>query len=225
MVFTGLNDPQQLEQLNQQQRSKSKDTAAAAAANNPENGNGNNGVAGAAGNESPESGSLYSDEIPSGYNSGEQYDTISTGYMSGEAYELPETRLELREPSLDVIEECIQPLGSAISEENIFRVPTITVGTPVHMTNANNTIISIEQDEAPSSTSSGAEDNGDQDNKMGLGGATGNSPMVNYGKKLLRKKATFSVPIESSPLSKADAVEGTIQKYFLSQVITCILHM
>ena len=27
------------------------------------------------GNESPESGSLYSDEIPSGYNSGEQYDT------------------------------------------------------------------------------------------------------------------------------------------------------
>jgi len=207
-TYPGFNDPQQLEQLNQQQRSKSKDTAAAAAANNPENGNGNNGVAGAAGNESPESGSLYSDEIPSGYNSGEQYDTISTGYMSGEAYELPETRLELREPSLDVIEECIQPLGSAVSEENIFRVPTITVGTPVHMTNANNTIISIEQDEAPSSTSSGAEDNGDQDNKMGLGGATGNSPMVNYGKKLLRKKATFSVPIESSPLSKADAVEG-----------------
>ena len=222
MVFTGFNDPQQLEQLNHQQRSKSKD----AAANNP-GGNGNNNGDGNAGNESPESGSLYSDQsgIPSGYNSGEQYDTISTGYMSGEAYELPETRLELREPSLDVIEECIQPLGSAVSEENIFRVPTITVGTPVHMTNANNTIISIEQDEAPSSTSSGAEDNGDQDNKMGLGGATGNSPMVNYGKKLLRKKATFSVPIESSPLSKADAVEGTIQKYFLSQVITCILHM
>ena len=205
MVFTGFNDPQQLEQLNQQQRSKSKDIAAAAAANNPENGNGNNGVAGAAGNESPESGSLYSDEIPSGYNSGEQYDTISTGYMSGEAYELPETRLELREPSLDVIEECIQPLGSAVSEENIFRVPTITVGTPVHMTNVN-TIISIEQDDAPSSTSSGAEDNVDQDgNKMG--GAT-NSPMVNFGKKMLRKKATFSVPIESSPLSKVDAVEG-----------------
>jgi len=56
--------------------------------------------------DSPDSGSLYSnDEIPSGYNSGEQYDTISTGYMSGEAYELPDTRMDLREPTLDVIEE------------------------------------------------------------------------------------------------------------------------
>ena len=127
--------------------------------------------------------------------------------MSGEAYELPETRLELHEPSLDVIEECIQPLGSAVSEENIFTVPTITVGTPVHMTNVN-TIISIEQDDhAPSSTSSGAEDNVDQDGNKIMGGAT-NSPMVNYGKKMLRKKATFSVPIESSPLSKVDGVEG-----------------
>ena len=49
---------------------------------------------------------MYSnDEIPSGYNSGEQYDTLSTGYMSGEAYELPDTRMDLREPTLDVIEE------------------------------------------------------------------------------------------------------------------------
>lgn len=63
-------------------------------------------------NASPESGSLYSDEIPSGYNSGEQYDTLSTGYMSGEAYELPETRMDLHEPALDVIEECLQPLDS-----------------------------------------------------------------------------------------------------------------
>jgi hypothetical protein len=31
------------------------------------------------GPDSPESGSIYSDEIPSGYNSGEQYDTLSTG--------------------------------------------------------------------------------------------------------------------------------------------------
>ena len=59
---------------------------------------------------SPDSGSLYSDEIPSGYNSGEQYDTLSTGYMSGEAYELPDTRMDLHEPALDVIEECLQPL-------------------------------------------------------------------------------------------------------------------
>ncbi len=67
----------------------------------------------AEGENSPDSGSLYSDEIPSGYNSGEQYDTLSTGYMSGEAYELPDTRLDLHEPALDVIEECLQPLGVA----------------------------------------------------------------------------------------------------------------
>lgn len=86
------------------------------------------------GNESPESGSLYSDEIPSGYNSGEQYDTISCGYMSGEAYELPDTRMELREPNLEVIEECIQPLGAAgmaaaaDSDDNIFRMPDFNMG-------------------------------------------------------------------------------------------------
>eukprot|EP00096_Caligus_rogercresseyi_P011907 TRINITY_DN4834_c0_g1_i3.p1 TRINITY_DN4834_c0_g1~~TRINITY_DN4834_c0_g1_i3.p1 ORF type:complete len:655 (+),score=172.11 TRINITY_DN4834_c0_g1_i3:541-2505(+) len=57
------------------------------------------------GENSPESGSLYSDEIPSGYNSGEQYDTLSTGYMSGEAYELPETRMDLREPTLGNLAE------------------------------------------------------------------------------------------------------------------------
>jgi len=63
--------------------------------------------------DSPDSGSLYSnDEIPSGYNSGEQYDTLSTGYMSGEAYELPDTRMDLREPALDcVIEESGDKVG------------------------------------------------------------------------------------------------------------------
>ena len=61
---------------------------------------------GKGGENSPaDSVSLYSDEIPSGYNSGEQYDTLSTGYMSGEAYELPATRMDLLEPSLDVIDE------------------------------------------------------------------------------------------------------------------------
>ena len=74
--------------------------------------NQNNGSGGAAGGgDSPDSGSLYSDEIPSGYNSGEQYDTLSTGYMSGEAYELPETRMDLHEPSLDVIDECLSVNG------------------------------------------------------------------------------------------------------------------
>ena len=84
-----------------------------------------------AGNESPESGSLYSDEIPSGYNSGEQYDTISCGYMSGEAYELPDTRMELREPNLEVIEECSQPLGgsnSGMDSDNMFSMPVISLG-------------------------------------------------------------------------------------------------
>ncbi len=79
---------------------------------------GNNG-------DSPESGSLYSDEIPSGYNSGEQYDTLSTGYMSGEAYEVPESRLELHKPALDIIDECLQPLDGRKedSDANIFVLP------------------------------------------------------------------------------------------------------
>ena len=52
-----------------------------------------------------------------------QYDTLSTGYMSGEAYELPETRMELREPARDVIEEGRGSLGGggpANSDDNIF---------------------------------------------------------------------------------------------------------
>ena len=51
----------------------------------------------------------------------QQYDTLSTGYMSGEAYELPETRMELREPALDPIEEGRGSLGGAAnSDDNIF---------------------------------------------------------------------------------------------------------
>ena len=78
-----------------------------------------------AGRESPESGSLYSDyesgqqyedkDLPSGYNSGEQYDTLSTGYMSGEAYELPEQRPEPLEPTLASIDEV-----STQSAEDLF---------------------------------------------------------------------------------------------------------
>merc|ERR1719167_1182110 len=68
--------------------------------------------------DSPDSGSLYSnDEIPSGYNSGEQYDTLSTGYMSGEAYELPDTRPEPQEPTLASIEEV-----STRSNEELFTI-------------------------------------------------------------------------------------------------------
>jgi len=149
------------------------------------------------GNESPDSASLGSDEIPSGYNSGEQYDTISTGYMSGEAYELPETRMDLhREPALDVIEECIQPLNNADSDENIFRMPT-SMGTP----DVNPSVfIQMDQDEVDlSSTSSGAED------KVTNEANSASSPI--YGKKLRKKPLTFSVPIETCPLSKDDEHE------------------
>merc|ERR1719211_604171 len=83
---------------------------------------------------SPESGSLYSDyesgqqyeqDLPSGYNSGEQYDTLSTGYMSGEAYELPETRAERLEPTLASIQEQVGgggSTGSARSTEDLFTI-------------------------------------------------------------------------------------------------------
>jgi len=79
------------------------------------------------GRGSPESGSLYSDyesgqqyedkDLPSGYNSGEQYDTMSTGYMSGEAYELPEAREPLMVPSLAIVEEISSSLRS---NEDLF---------------------------------------------------------------------------------------------------------
>lgn len=79
------------------------------------------------GRGSPESGSLYSDyesgqqyedkDLPSGYNSGEQYDTMSTGYMSGEAYELPEAREPLMVPSLAIVEEITSSLRS---NEDLF---------------------------------------------------------------------------------------------------------
>ena len=96
-------------QHQQQQQQQSLESSSNGASNNQNNGGGG----GAAGGDSPDSGSLYSDEIPSGYNSGEQYDTLSTGYMSGEAYELPETRMDLHEPSLDVIDECLSVNGDA----------------------------------------------------------------------------------------------------------------
>jgi hypothetical protein len=50
--------------------------------------------------------------------------------MSGEAYELPETRMELREPALDPIEEGRGSLGGgANSDDNIF-VHIATEGGP-----------------------------------------------------------------------------------------------
>ena len=87
---------------------------------------------------------MYSnDEIPSGYNSGEQYDTLSTGYMSGEAYELPDTRMDLREPTLDVIEEGGAmgvgggggggPAGAMSDEEEGESDGVFMIGPPPHL--------------------------------------------------------------------------------------------
>ena len=55
-------------------------------------------------------------DLPSGYNSGEQYDTMSTGYMSGEAYELPEAREPLMEPTLASVEE----ISGSLRSEDLF---------------------------------------------------------------------------------------------------------
>ena len=63
-------------------------------------------------------------DLPSGYNSGEQYDTLSTGYMSGEAYELPETRPEIPEPTLASIDEVSHQSNEEIFSlgQNIYQV-------------------------------------------------------------------------------------------------------
>jgi hypothetical protein len=50
--------------------------------------------------------------------------------MSGEAYELPETRMDIHEPALDVIEECLVPLDKTNEDDsdaaNIFVLPTVS---------------------------------------------------------------------------------------------------
>ncbi len=148
-------------------------------------GNNTNKASNTNGNESPESGSLYSDEIPSGYNSGEQYDTISTGYMSGEAYELPETRMDLREPALDVIEECHQPQSNDKNDsEDMFKVPVVTVATPTASVKLQE--MQMHQDEDVSSTSSGADNmrpNEDMDSIL-------NTSPTAYGKKMRKNVST-----------------------------------
>ena len=82
-------------------------------------------------------------DLPSGYNSGEQYDTLSTGYMSGEAYELPETRPEPMEPTLASIDEV-----SAKSNEDLF-----TIGQP-SIYQEGNILVQMEQLASSSSSAS-----------------------------------------------------------------------
>ena len=57
---------------------------------------------------------MISDDVPSGYNSGEHYDTLSAGYMSDMAGRITDTdtRRDWREPSLDVIEESRDNTGA-----------------------------------------------------------------------------------------------------------------
>ena len=60
---------------------------------------------------------MISDDVPSGYNSGEQYDTLSAGYMSDMAGRITDTdtRMDWREPSLDVIEESKDFVGAGVA--------------------------------------------------------------------------------------------------------------
>jgi len=140
---------------------------------------------GVSGRESPESGSLYSDyesgqqyeqDLPSGYNSGEQYDTLSTGYMSGEAYELPEARPEPLEPTLAAIEEV-----SMRSAEDLF-----TIQMP-----ESNLLAQVDRMESSSSGSI-------QDTLE----CTAPESALHKGKR--KKNVTYcvSVPMEKSPLGQ-----------------------
>jgi len=146
------------------------------------------------GRESPESGSLYSDyesgqqyedkDLPSGYNSGEQYDTLSTGYMSGETYELPETRVEPLEPTLACIDEV-----SVRSDEDMF-----TLAMPPCL--PDNAILC--QTEIVESSSSSSINEG-----------TCPEVAINMDHKIKRKKTVSyhaSVPIEKSPLGRGEDV-------------------
>lgn len=150
------------------------------------------------GRDSPESGSLYSDyesgqqyedkDLPSGYNSGEQYDTLSTGYISGETYELPETRAEPLEPTLACIDEV-----SVRSDEDMFTL-AMPPGFP------DNTILG--QTEIVESSSSSSINEG-----------TGPEVAVNIGDHKVKRKKTVSyhasVPIEKSPLGRGEDIRYT----------------
>ena len=173
----------------------------------------------ATGGESPDSGSLYSDEIPSGYNSGEQYDTISTGYMSGEAYELPDTRMDLREPSLDVIEES-HGAGSLSKSDDYEEDGDVFLVPPPPPVIANSAITGVtgslkgslkgEDNDDGSTTSS----DHDEDVERGINPGEGppgvhgqHSSPISYGSmktKLRKKVTTFAIPIEASPLPVND---------------------
>jgi len=143
------------------------------------------------GKDSPESGSLYSDyesgqqyeqDLPSGYNSGEQYDTLSTGYMSGEAYELPETRQELQEPTLASIEEV-----STRSNEDLF----------IAIPGDNQLINQVDRLDSSSSSSTDIHPRDVLDQPSGL---LPDSGPQRGGKRKKQVSYCVSVPMEKAPL-------------------------
>lgn len=149
------------------------------------------------GRDSPESGSLYSDyesgqqyedkELPSGYNSGEQYDTMSTGYMSGEAYELPQAREPTLESTLSSIEEITL---SNRSHDDLFRLP--------HAQSENN--ILVQTDVMESSSTSSIHETDEQ------------LPMVDtiLAHKMKRKKKDFPLMVpENAILLQAENMESS----------------
>jgi len=84
----------------------------------------------------------HQQELPSGYNSGEQYDTMSTGYMSGEAYELPLAREPTMESKLSSIEEITL---SNRSHDDLFKLP--------HAQSENNILVQTDVMESSSTSS------------------------------------------------------------------------
>lgn len=163
------------------------------------------------GGDSPESNSLYSDDIPSGYNSGEQYDTLSTGYMSGEAYELPDTRMDLREPALDVIEEFMQQSGGEAGgadndQESVFSMGPVHVHLPT-------VVVDMDGDTPanPSTSSSESDGNG--------AGADGDIRSPTYGsvkgalKHTRKKTTTFAIPIDDVQDPESSDVGLTLGNY------------
>ena len=137
--------------------------------------------------------------------------------MSGEAYELPDTRMEIREPALDVIEECIQPLSDCAaygntglaqnSDDSIFVLPR-----PLHPGKGSQGNLADLARAGSLSRASSTSSSSDVTtrNQMAHFGAEGfdgttRSPGNNLGASLknkMRKKAnnTLAIPMETSPL-------------------------
>jgi len=134
-------------------------------------------------NSDYESGQQYEDkDLPSGYNSGEQYDTISNGYVSGEKYELPDTRVELLEPTLACIDEI-----SVKSDEDMFTL-AMPHGFPENSL--------LQQTEMLGSSSSSS-----------IHDPNATDIAASHEHKIKRKKTVsyhVSVPIDKSPLGPSE---------------------